>query len=110
MTDTIKKMVKNIVILGIVEIAVFWLFFGYKGAMGVLLGTCGACINILALWRDVKKCVSRQKKMSVIGYLSRYTLSGAILALCAVALSVQAVFGAFFGLMNAKLAAFLSWR
>lgn len=110
MTNTIKKMLKNIMILGTAEMAVFWFLFGYKGVLGVLIGTCGACVNIMALWRDVKKCVSRQKKMSVAGYLSRYTLSGAIMAFCAVALSVQAVFGAFFGLLNAKLAAFLSWR
>lgn len=110
MTDTIKKMLKNIMILGAAEMVLFWLFFDYKGALGVIFGTCGACANVWALWRDVKKCVSRRKKMSVVGYLSRYTLSGAIMAFCAVTLSVQAVFGAFFGLLNAKLAAFLSWR
>jgi len=97
-------------ILGAIEITVFWLFFGYKGALGVLFGTLGACINILALWHDVKKCVSTRKKMSVVGYLSRYTLSGTIMALCAVTLPIQAVFGAFFGLLNGKLSAFLSWR
>lgn len=110
MTNTIKKMLKNITILGTVEVILFWFLFGYKGALGVAFGTCGACINVWALWRDVKKCVSTNKKMSVVGYLSRYTLSGAIMAFCAVTLSVQAVFGAFFGLFNAKLAAFLSWR
>ncbi|MGJ8455604.1 ATP synthase subunit I [Pseudothermotoga sp. U03pept] len=88
---------------------VFWFLFGYRSALGVLLGTTGAIINVLSLWRDVEKCVARKKKMSVIGYLSRYTFSGAIMALAAI-LSVQAVFGAFFGLLNEKLAAFLSWR
>ncbi|MEJ5229477.1 MAG: ATP synthase subunit I [Pseudothermotoga sp.] len=109
MTNVIKKMLINITILGTAELVVFWFLFGYKGALGVSLGTTGAIINILSLWRDVKKCVARKKKMSLVGYLSRYTFSGAIMALAAI-LSVQAVFGAFFGLLNEKLAAFLSWR
>ncbi|MDI3495930.1 MAG: hypothetical protein PWQ72_2057 [Pseudothermotoga sp.] len=109
MTSTIKKMITNVMILGSVEIVVFFMLFGYRGAMGVLAGTIGACINIVSLWYDVKKCVKKRRKMSLTGYLSRYTFSGAVMVFGSI-FSLPALFGAFFGLMNEKIAAFLSWR
>ncbi|AEH50376.1 ATP synthase subunit I [Pseudothermotoga thermarum] len=109
MTSAIKKMIKVIILLGLIEIGLFLVFFGGKAAICVILGLFASLVNLLLLWRDVRKCVVKRKPMLVSGYLIRYTISGVTLALASL-ISIPGVFGAFVGLMNEKFAAFLSWR
>ncbi len=109
MTNTLRKMTIVIILLALIEFVIFSLLISFKGAIGVVFGSLGALINLFALWSDVKKNVSKKKAMSVIGYLMRYILSAMILIFAGL-LSTQSIIGAFFGLMNVKFAAFLSWR
>ncbi|MCD6102538.1 MAG: hypothetical protein J7J68_01035 [Thermotogaceae bacterium] len=109
MTNLIRKMIITIAVMGIIEGCLLNHFYGVTAFLGVSFGTAGAIVNLLSLWQDLKKCVAKHRSMSVPGFIARYTLSGAVLAFAAL-MSFGALLGAFFGLMNLKFAAFLSWR
>ncbi len=109
MTSAVKAMTKVIILLGCVETVVLFAWLGGKAAAGVALGSFGAVMNLLILWHDVRKCVAKRKPMIVSGFIVRYTISGILLFLAGL-LSVSSIFGAFLGLINGKIAAFLSWR
>jgi len=109
MTSLIKKMIITITVMGIIEGCLLNHFLGVTAFLGAVLGTVGAIVNLLSLWQDLKKCVAKRRSMSVPGFIARYTLSGAVLAFAAL-MSFGALLAAFFGLMNLKFAAFLSWR
>jgi len=112
MTELRKKLkeliIKTIIIL-IIEVVIFSFFFSFQ-ALWVLWGGTGAIIGFISLAEEIKKMDpdSKTKKFSFV-FLIRYVLYFAILCVAALN-SLLALMLSFFGIMNMKIASYLSYK
>ena len=112
MTELKKKLkeliIKTIIIL-IIEVIIFFFFFSFH-SLWVLWGGLGAIIGFVSLAEEIKKigAESQPKKFSM-GFLIRYLLYFVILCVAALN-SVLALMLSFLGIMNMKIASYLSYK
>ena len=106
----IKVLIKAIVILGISEFLFFLTMYGLSESVGVLIGTGGALINLFSLWYDINEMVKKKTNRGWLkGFLGRYTMNAFVLLVSGL-ISLTNLIGAFFGLMNLKIAAYIAGR
>ncbi len=107
MKKSIKKMIKVMTILTIIEFSLALMI--RRGFFGVLLGSGGAFFNLYSLWYDIKRMVEmRNARIWKTGYLGRYALSAVIMFIAGL-ISLGDLFGSFIGLLNLKIATYLSF-
>lgn len=109
-TKPIKVLIKTIVILGIGEFLFFLLVYGFSESLGILIGTGGALINLFSLWYDINEMAKRKStKRWLKGFLGRYSMNAFVLVISGL-ISLTNLIGAFLGLMNLKIAAYVAGR
>jgi len=106
----IRVLIKTIVILGTGEFLFFLLMYGFPESVGVLIGTGGALVNLFSLWYDINEMVKRKSTKGWLkGFLGRYSMSAFVLLVSGL-ISLTNLIGAFLGLMNLKIAAYVAGR
>ncbi len=108
MKDSIRKMVKMITTLTLVEIAISSIL--KKGTLGIVIGSIGSILNLYSLWYDTNRMVKNGFRIWKTGYVGRYVFN-AVLMLIGGLISLADLMGVFVGLMNLKLSAYIVlWR
>jgi len=84
--------------------------YGLPESVGVLIGTGGALINLFSLWYDINEMVKKESTRGWLkGFLGRYSMSAFVLLISGL-ISLTNLIGAFLGLMNLKIAAYVAGR
>jgi len=88
----------------------FLLVYGFSESLGILIGTGGALINLFSLWYDINEMVKRKSTKGWLkGFLGRYSMNAFVLLISGL-ISLTNLIGAFLGLMNLKIAAYVAGR
>lgn len=105
----LRELIKKTIVLLIIEVIIFFFFFSFH-SLWVLWGGLGAIIGFISLAEEIKKInpESKPKKFS-FGFLIRYLLYFVILCIAALN-SLSALMLSFLGIMNMKIASYLSYK